>query len=207
MIASKKYFCFLLFCFLQMGAWCQNAELRLLKAINKNETAFKNTYADIHSYSTIPIGIAVPVSIAALGFIKKDAAFKQDAMYMGAAFLVSGLSTKATKIIVNRKRPFETHAFITKRVWQKAGHSFPSGHSSTAFCTATSLSLRYRKWYVIVPAYLYAAGVGWARMYQGVHYPGDVLAGAIIGAGSAWAAWKIQQAHSNRKKQNSSAIF
>lgn len=197
----------MLFCFLQLAVCGQNAELRLLKAINKNETAFKNTYADMHSSGTIPIAIGIPISIAALGFIKNDAALKQDAMYMGAAFLASAITTKATKIIVNRKRPFESHTFIAKRVRQKAGHSFPSGHSSTAFNTATSLSLRYRKWYVVAPAYLYAAGVGWARMYQGVHYPGDVLAGAIIGAGSAWAAWKIQQAHSNRKKQDRPGIF
>ena len=78
--------------------------------------------------------------------------------------------------------------------------SFPSGHVSAAFCTATSLSLRFHKWYVIAPSFLWATSVGWARMYQGVHYPSDVLAGAIVGAGSAWLGYKIQ--HRMEKKHN-----
>jgi undecaprenyl-diphosphatase len=71
--------------------------------------------------------------------------------------------------------------------------SFPSGHTSVAFSTATSLYLAYPKWYVAVPAFTYAASVGYSRMYLGVHYPSDVLAGAVIGAGSAWLMYKANK--------------
>ena len=40
---------------------------------------------------------------------------------------------------------------------------------------------------------MWAASVGYARMYEGVHYPTDVLAGALVGAGSAWVTYKFQQ--------------
>lgn len=174
-------------------AWSQNIDIDLLKSVNKHETSFKNKYLELNASSTTALGIGIPAGIAIAGFISKDKQLQQDALFMGAAFLATGLVTQSTKRIVDRKRPFETYSFIITRDDESGGLSFPSGHTSSAFCTATNVSLRYRKWYVIVPAYLFAGSVGWARMYQGVHYPSDVLAGALTGAGSAWVGWKLQK--------------
>jgi membrane-associated phospholipid phosphatase len=76
----------------------------------------------------------------------------------------------------------------------------PSGHTSSAFSTATSLSLNFRKWYVVAPAYTYAAAVGYSRMYLGVHYPSDVLVGALLGSGTAYLTWKINKKLQNKRK-------
>ncbi|MFN8306634.1 MAG: phosphatase PAP2 family protein [Ferruginibacter sp.] len=174
-------------------AWSQNADIDLLKSINKHETSFKNKYLELNASSTTALGIGIPAGMAIAGFISKDKQLQQDALFMGAAFLATGLVTQSTKRIADRKRPFESYSFIITRDDESGGLSFPSGHTSSAFCTATSLSLRYPKWYVIAPSCLFACSVGWARMYQGVHYPSDVLAGALVGAGSAWVGWKMQK--------------
>ena len=184
-----------------LSCFAQNADINLLKSINKNETSLKNKYLELNASSVTAVSIAAPASMALAGFILHDKKLKRDALYTGAAFLASSIVTRATKVITNRQRPFEKYSFIIKRDDESGGHSFPSGHTSSAFCTATSLSLRYRKWYVIAPAYIFATSVGWARMYQGVHYPSDVLAGALVGTCSAWLGYKAQKWFTDKKEQ------
>lgn len=197
----KKQFLFIVFILTRLVSFSQNVDINLLKTINKNETGFKNKYLELNASSVTFVSIAAPVGVAVTGFIMHDNKLKKDALYMGAAFLVSSIVTQGTKHIVNRPRPFEKYSFIVKRDDESGGSSFPSGHTSSAFCTATSLALRYRKWYVIAPAYLFATSVGWARIYQGVHYPSDVLAGALVGAGSAWLGYKVQKWIAGKKEQ------
>lgn len=176
----------------------QNIDINLLKPINKNETGFKNDYLELCASSVTITSIALPVGVFTAGLIKHDKKMQKDAAYIAGGWITSAIITQTTKRVLDRKRPFEEYAFIIKRDDESGGRSFPSGHTSSAFSTATSLSLYYPKWYVIAPAYLYAASVGWARMYQGVHYPTDVLGGAIVGAASAWLSYKIHQ-HIDKK--------
>lgn len=196
---------FLLFYFLPGSYLCaQNADINLLKSINKNETTFKNKYLELNASSVSVLSVGIPAGIAIAGFINHDKQLQRDALYMGGAFVVNSVITQATKRIINRQRPFEKYSFIIKRDDESGGLSFPSGHTSTAFCTATSIALRYRKWYFVAPSYLFATSVAWARMYQGVHYPSDVFAGAVIGAGSAWAGYKIQKWMERKRHKTSS---
>lgn len=68
------------------------------------------------------------------------------------------------------------------------GWSFPSGHAATAFAGAVSLSYLWRRGAPLF--FLLAAAIAFSRVYVGVHYPGDVLAGAALGTavGLAWVA-------------------
>lgn len=97
------------------------------------------------------------------------------------------------KAIVRRPRPYVKYEDDLIPVTTERSFSFPSGHTSFAFSTATSLSLQYPKWYVITPAFLWATSIGFSRMYLGVHYPSDVLTGAVIGALAAYLSYQIQQ--------------
>ncbi|MEI7965096.1 MAG: phosphatase PAP2 family protein [Chitinophagaceae bacterium] len=184
---------FVVLCFLvQTAVQAQNADINLLKSINNNESSFKNSFFKADAQSVTIINIAAPAALFIAGELKHNKQLKKDALYMTGAFVLSSVITQATKRIVKRERPFDKYSFIVKRS-SGGGYSFPSGHTSAAFTTATSLSLLFPKWYVVVPAFLWAGSVGYARMYQGVHYPSDVLAGALVGAGSAWLGWKVQK--------------
>jgi len=169
-----------------------------LKSINQSGSGFKDDYSSVMSKSVTPVTIAVPVGLFVAGWAENNRKLKMDAAYFAGGYLVSAIITHGTKKIIQRQRPYDRYVFITKRD-NADGYSFPSGHTSAAFYTATSLSMMYPKWYVIAPVYLWASSVGWARMYQGVHYPTDVLTGAVVGAGSAWLTYKAQQ-WINKKK-------
>jgi membrane-associated phospholipid phosphatase len=72
---------------------------------------------------------------------------------------------------------------------QPATTSFPSGHSATAAAFATGVALERPVW--ALPVALVAAGVAYSRVHTGVHYPADVLVGAGLGVGSAFAVRRL----------------
>jgi membrane-associated phospholipid phosphatase len=112
--------------------------------------------------------IAMPISAAAATLYKKD--FKGFVQF-AEAFAATLLVTEGLKYTVRETRP------------NGGSNSFPSGHTSAAFCAASYLDIRYgTPWGM--PAYVLAALTGWSRIESNNHYPWDVAAGAIIGVAS-----------------------
>jgi membrane-associated phospholipid phosphatase len=170
----------------------QNIDIQLLRAINSSETLPSDRFFRFVSNSDIYFSLAIPVTEAGFGLVKHDKALLRNVCVTAASLAVNGGITVVLKYSINRARPFVTYPDITKKA--RAGSpSFPSGHTSLAFASATSLSLVYPKWYVIIPAYTWACTVGYSRMVLGVHYPSDVLGGAIVGAGSAWLTYVVNK--------------
>lgn len=108
------------------------------------------------------------------------------------------------KLAARRERPYTTYKDIIPYRYDLS-YSMPSGHTSTAFSVATSLSLQLPKWYVIAPAMLWAGSVGYSRLYLGMHYPSDVFVAAIVGAGSSYLSYKgqhwLQRHHKHKLEQ------
>jgi undecaprenyl-diphosphatase len=86
------------------------------------------------------------------------------------ADIVSG----ALKLAVRRSRP-HLHGLVAIPYT----HSFPSGHATTSFACATVLAAFAPR--ARIPLFVLAALIAWSRVYVGVHYPVDVLAGALLG--------------------------
>ena len=167
----------------------QNLDIDVLRNINHNRNKSLDPALKGITNSLAPVSIGTPIIMYSVGLIMKDSTVKKKAIFIGEAFLASGFALKET---VNRDRPFVTYPDI-EQVTTATGPSFPSGHASLAFATATSLSMAYPKWYIIAPSFAWASAVGYSRMALGVHYPSDVLAGAIIGSGSAYLCYKLNK--------------
>ena len=172
--------------------FCQNIDIQILRAINSPEELPSDDFFRFISDSEPYVIFAVPAGMATAGYFERDNSLLRNACTDIAALALSGGISMILKYSVNRDRPFVTYPDITKK--SAAGSpSFPSGHTSSAFATATSVSLAYPKWYIIAPSFAWAGTVGYSRMHLGVHYPSDVLAGALIGSGCAYLAYKINQ--------------
>ncbi len=195
-----RKFLFILTLFISSFLFSQGADYSILKSINAREMpAWDNTMKGV-SFSVYP---AMPVSVIGIwahGYFKKDKELMRSG-YKSAICIGSALAiSTGLKYLVNRTRPFNEYPGDIIQRDNVGLASFPSGHSAAAFATATALSLSYKKWYVTVPSFLYAGFVGYSRMRLGVHYPSDVLGGAVIGIGTGLLTWKIDKMMRKRKE-------
>lgn len=88
------------------------------------------------------------------------------------------------KPMADRLRPYEVKQILIS-IPMPFGASFPSGHTSSSFAAAFSIFLLHKR--ESVPAFVVAVMIAFSRMYFYVHFPTDVLVGALVGILSAFA--------------------
>jgi undecaprenyl-diphosphatase len=108
------------------------------------------------------------------------------------AVAVADWTSIALKALFDRPRPPLRYPEPKTLVPLPHDASFPSGHAATSFAAATILSFAFPRW---APAFLVlAAAVAFSRVYVGVHYPLDVIGGAVLGVLVATALHRLVRA-------------
>jgi len=108
-----------------------------------------------------------------------------------AIAVTSALVNLGVKTLSGRRRPDRSGVGVpgARQVRMPTSSSFPSGHSASAFAFATAIS-RDSPWLAVAIQFL-AGSVAYSRVHTGVHYPGDTVAGALIGAGAGQAVSSV----------------
>lgn len=111
-------------------------------------------------------------------------------IFCGLALLIAYVSGELViKNLIQRPRPFTLLPGVSLLIPPPGSFSFPSGHTGSSFAGATAIFLLDKKWGV--PALALAALIAFSRLYLSVHYPTDLLAGALLGVGSALLARRL----------------
>ncbi|MEO5682031.1 MAG: phosphatase PAP2 family protein [Chitinophagaceae bacterium] len=197
----KIFCCWLLVTITAFTSSAQSLDYQIMRQVNCNRQTSLDKPFQFVSNSNMYLTAGAPFVLMATGMLSHDKSLIRMGEDAAITFAISSISTYALKKTVQRERPFVTHKDIVK-LSNGGGMSFPSGHTSAAFAIATSIALDNKKWYVRTAVFTYAGLVGYSRIHLGVHYPSDVLAGAVVGMASAYAGKKINNwFHKDKKKE------
>ena len=193
MKSVAKYFFLLILSSFSLVLSSQNIDLRILKSVNQTDHPQWDKAMRVTSDGVYPFMAITPVALWITGYVNKDENMKRNGVKSVIAIGASVLIMEGLKESIRRPRPYTTYPDDIILRKKAGGYSFPSGHTSTAFATATALTLSTKKWYIAVPAFTYAGFVGYSRMRLGAHYGSDVLAGILVGVGSSLLTWQCDK--------------
>ncbi len=113
---------------------------------------------------------------------------KETGWRAGFIFLTGIVLNSVLKDIFCIQRPIGKGSIISQRIYTAGGYSFPSGHTQNAALFWGALMKIYRKKFLYISGTVIVILVGVSRLYLGVHWPSDVIGGALIGAVWVFAA-------------------
>ncbi|MFQ5353574.1 MAG: phosphatase PAP2 family protein [Thermodesulfobacteriota bacterium] len=131
--------------------------------------------------------IAIGIIVLILIIIKGKQAHRRTILLVAITVIISDFAAAGLKVAFGRVRPCHVLDGVNLLAGCGGSYSFPSGHATNITAAMVMLSLRHRKY---TPLFLFAAAaVAYSRVYVGVHYPLDILGGAVLGAVIAFALY------------------
>ncbi len=171
-----------------------NLDVKLFRSVNNYRTKFLDNTLPYTDKSVFAAALVLPAAMLIYGRAADKPYDENTAVLLALSEATNILLNLGIKNIVKRPRPYQSLSNVQyKNVSIKDEYSFPSSHTSTSFSIATTFTLRYSKYpQIYVPMYLWGLVVGYGRMYFGMHYPSDVLGGAVLGSLSAIGIYSLR---------------
>jgi membrane-associated phospholipid phosphatase len=161
-------------------------DLSLFRILNDVPAAAASVLTPL-SHVFLPAGITIVILLAVVYVVARNRSVLPVAAGVVAAGLAWALAN-AAKAIANRPRPYEVMADAVLRQHPAYGTSFPSSHTAVTLAVALAL-VPFLARPLAAIGIGYAVLIGWSRVYLGVHYPLDILAGAGIGMAVGGVIW------------------
>ena len=126
---------------------------------------------------------------------------RKTGLILGAALILDGiLCNLLLKNLVRRIRPCDINDAVRLLIPYPSDYSFPSGHTAVSFAAASALYFAGEK-YLWKAALVLAAFIAFSRMYLYVHYPTDILGGALLGILCGYLGCRIVQKTEQYKRK------
>ena len=159
-----------------------NIEWQILELLHKLSSKFMNYFAFLISY--LGSGILLFAVIAIVYFLIS----KKQGRLIGLVIAPSMVFNNILKTLFSAKRPFEFSGkeYLRKldvKMDQATGTSFPSGHAQISSATYSEVFINFKKIWLRIICVAFIVLIAFSRLYLGVHFPGDVLVGLILGIG------------------------
>jgi membrane-associated phospholipid phosphatase len=178
---------------LQLISTISDFDISILRFIYHNRIVAFDGILYYISYFATWVNIALLLTILVVSLIRKSMHLRNVFYKMVVVMIVAALVSTMLKSLIPRERPFVTHPDIVK-LSEAGNSSFPSGHTLEGFAVAVAFSILVPRRKFIIPVFIWASVVAYSRMALGVHYPGDVLGGLIIGSFIGWIVpWLIHK--------------
>lgn len=161
-------------------------------------TAINNLAGTYGTFDVVGIFFAKVAIIGLVFYTLRSAMIRTDLLIPGAIapFIIIAIDG-IIALFFFRERPFQTHAVQLLVSHPLTAQSFPSLHAAFAFACATLLSYRAKR-SVVAAVYSIALLIAVSRIYVGVHYPSDIVAGALLGIGAVLIGLNVRK---NRLKK------
>lgn len=161
-------------------------DIRWLRTIYDTGSPVLARTLSVVDATSYPAFVAIPAGYAAHALVRNGS--YRPALRALLAEGAAGAFVTVAKGRLRRDRPYVADTTIYARVYGRRVHfigkrsySLPSGHAALGFAGATSVALTDGRPGVVAASYAWATAVALARVYEGVHYPSDVIAGAAVG--------------------------
>lgn len=164
---------------------------QILRSVNQNYTRSAARQVNRFEQTVLISAVGVPLILLAYGRWKDDPEIHRHGMRLALSEISAYILAYTLKQSLKRNRPYQRYAWV-QHDFTETDPSFPSGHAtgSSVLTTYALLNLRGKP-ALKLAALIWSAGVGIGRIYQGLHYPSDILAGWAIGAGTTLLLQKV----------------